>query len=195
MIAPANDGGIYYNSPSEDWSRPGRMWWSVPDGIDSFATWKEVITIYHEGVPGHHLQISQARAERDNLNRWQRQPCWVSGHGEGWACYAEQFMGELGHLADPGERLEMLDMQLLYAVNTVVDIGVHLELRIPEGAGWSKGAGEHWNRELAWEFLQAHSSLEKQRLRFQAARPPGLPRAGPVLHAGRADLAAGQSRR
>ncbi len=79
MIAPADDGGIYYTEPSEDWSRPGRLWWSVPAGIDTFSTWKEVTTVYHEGVPGHHLQISQVRAEQENLNRWQRLMCWVSG--------------------------------------------------------------------------------------------------------------------
>src|SRR3984957_19920491 len=59
-IAPTNDGGIYYTGPSEDWSRPGRMWWSVPDGVEAFSTWKEVTVVYHEGVPGHHLQISHA---------------------------------------------------------------------------------------------------------------------------------------
>jgi uncharacterized protein (DUF885 family) len=69
MIAPADDGGIYYTEPSEDWSRPGRLWWSVPAGIDTFSTWKEVTAVYHEAVPGHHLQISQVRAEQENLNR------------------------------------------------------------------------------------------------------------------------------
>jgi uncharacterized protein (DUF885 family) len=100
-IAPTNDGGIYYTGPSEDWSRPGRMWWSVPDGVEAFSTWKEVTVVYHEGVPGHHLQISHAMAQRESLNRWQRMS-WVSGHGEGWALYAERLMGELGYLDDPG---------------------------------------------------------------------------------------------
>jgi uncharacterized protein (DUF885 family) len=63
VIAPTNDGGIYYTEPSEDWSRPGRMWWSVPDGVETFSTWKEVTVVYHEGVPGHHLQISHAMAD------------------------------------------------------------------------------------------------------------------------------------
>jgi uncharacterized protein (DUF885 family) len=183
MIAPASGGGVYYSPPSEDWSRPGRLWWSVPDGMDSFATWKEVTVVYHEGVPGHHLQVSQVRAQRENLNRWQRQLCWVSGHGEGWACYAEQLMDELGYLDTAAARRGMLDMQLLYAVNTVVDIGVHLELRIPEGT-WSKGEGERWNRELAWEFLQAHSSLEKERLRFALHRYLGWPGQAPSYQLG-----------
>jgi uncharacterized protein (DUF885 family) len=179
MIAPTSDGGIYYTDPSEDWSRPGRVWWSVPDGQESFATWKEVTTIYHEGVPGHHLQVSQALAERENLNRWQRLLCWVDGHGEGWAVYAERLMGELGYLADPGAHLGMLDRQLMPAAMTVLDIGLHLELQIPAGAGWSPGAGERWNAELAWEFLQAHSNFEEERLRFELHRFLGWPGQAP----------------
>ena len=58
-IAPTHDGSIYYTDPAEDFSRPGQMWWAVPEGIDTFSTWKEVTTVYHEGVPGHHLQIAQ----------------------------------------------------------------------------------------------------------------------------------------
>ena len=50
VIAPTNDGGIYYTAPSDDWSRPGRMWWSVPDGVEAFSTWKEVTVVYHEGA-------------------------------------------------------------------------------------------------------------------------------------------------
>ena len=45
--------------PSEDFERPGRMWWSVPDGIEEFPPWREVTTVFHEGVPGHHLQVAQ----------------------------------------------------------------------------------------------------------------------------------------
>ena len=48
-IAPTNDGGIYYTGPSEDWSRPGRMWWSVPDGVEAFSTWKPALA---EGSAG-----------------------------------------------------------------------------------------------------------------------------------------------
>jgi uncharacterized protein (DUF885 family) len=179
MIAPTSDGGIYYTPPTEDWSRPGRVWWSVPDGEESFATWKEVTTIYHEGVPGHHLQASQTLADHENLNRWQRLLCWVDGHGEGWAVYAERLMGELGYLADPGAHLGMLDRQLMPAAMTVLDIGVHLELQIPADASWSPGAGERWNAELAWEFLQAHSNFEEEQLRFELHRFLGWPGQAP----------------
>ncbi len=71
-LAPTSDGGIYYTGPSEDFSRPGRMWWAVPQGIDSFSTWQEVTTVYHEGVPGHHLQVGQTAVRAELLNRWQR---------------------------------------------------------------------------------------------------------------------------
>jgi uncharacterized protein (DUF885 family) len=182
MIAPTSDGGIYYTGPSEDWTRPGRMWWTVPDGVDEFSTWKEITTIYHEGVPGHHLQVSQAVFEKESLNRWQRLLCWVSGHGEGWALYAERLMEELGYLADPGALLGMLDGQLLRASRVVVDLGVHLELPIPEGTGWHEG--ETWNAELAWEFLRSRVHMEDEMLRFELNRYLGWPGQAPSYKLG-----------
>ena len=182
MIAPTNDGGIWYTPPSEDWSRPGRMWWSVPDGLETFSTWKEVTTVHHEGVPGHHLQVSQAIAGRDNLNRWQRLLCWVPGHGEGWAVYAERLMGELGYLDDPGLRLGLLDSQLMSTAIVALDIGVHLELEIPKGTGWREG--ERWNAEIAWEFLRAHSSWDERMLRFELHRYLGWPGQAPAYQLG-----------
>ena len=64
-IAPTTTGGIYYTGPSDDFSRPGRMWWSVPLEVTEFTTWREKTTVFHEGVPGHHLQVAQTvyRAE------------------------------------------------------------------------------------------------------------------------------------
>jgi uncharacterized protein (DUF885 family) len=176
VIAPTNDGGIYYTAPSDDWSRPGRMWWSVPDGVEAFSTWKEVTVVYHEGVPGHHLQISHAMAARGSLNRWQRMS-WVSGHGEGWALYAERLMAELGYLDDPGAYLGMLDSQQLLAAQVPLDIGVHLELDVPRGTGWREG--ECWNAEIAWEFLRAHSSWDERQLRSELRRCLGMPGQAP----------------
>jgi uncharacterized protein (DUF885 family) len=180
-IAPTNDGGIWYTGPSEDWSRPGRMWWSVPDGVEAFSTWKEVTVVYHEGVPGHHLQISHAMAQGESLNRWQRMS-WVSGHGEGWALYAERLMGELGYLDDPGAYLGMLDSQQLLAAQVPLDIGVHLELEVPRGTGWREG--ERWNAEIAWEFLRAHSSWDERQLRSELRRCLGMPGQAPSYKVG-----------
>ena len=176
VIAPTNDGGIWYTEPSEDWSRPGRMWWSVPDGVETFSTWKEVTVVYHEGVPGHHLQMSVAMADTQGLNRWQRMS-WVSGHGEGWALYAERLMGELGYLDDPGAYLGMLDSQQLLAAQVALDIGVHLELDVPRGTGWREG--ERWNAEIAWELLRAHSSWDERQLRSELRRCLGMPGQAP----------------
>jgi uncharacterized protein (DUF885 family) len=182
MIAPTSDGGIYYTNPSEDWSRPGRIWWAVPDGVDEFATWKEVTTIYHEGVPGHHLQCAQAIFEKERLNRWQRLICWVSGHGEGWALYSERLMEELGYLADPGNLLGMLDGQLLRAARVVVDLGVHLQLPIPADSPWRPG--ETWNAVLAWEFLHSRVHTDDGMLRFELDRYLGWPGQAPSYKLG-----------
>ncbi len=180
-IAPTNDGGIWYTGPSEDWSRPGRMWWSVPDGVGVFSTWKEATVVYHEGLPGHHLQTSYAMAQRESLNRWQRMS-WVSGHGEGWALYAERLMGELGYLDDPGAYLGMLDSQQLLAVQVPLDIGVHLELDVPRGTGWREG--ERWNAEIAWELLRANSSWDERQLRSELRRCLGMPGQAPSYKVG-----------
>ena len=83
-------------------------------------------------------------------------------------------MGELGYLdEDPGAYLGLLDMQMMSAANVALDIGVHLELEIPKGAGWRDG--ERWNAGTAWEFLRAHSSKEEKELRPLLHRFLGWP--------------------
>ena len=190
MLAPTSDGSIYYTGPNEDFTRPGRMWWSVPEGIESFATWKEVTTVYHEGVPGHHLQVGQTTVRAELLNRWRRLLAWCSGHGEGWALYAERLMEELGYLSDPGERLGMLDSQAFRAARVVVDIGMHLELTIPDnnlldadGSG-SFHVGERFTPELGWEFMRAHCSTPDENLRFELNRYLGWPGQAPSYKVG-----------
>jgi uncharacterized protein (DUF885 family) len=182
MIAPTSEGGIYYTGPSEDWTRPGRMWWALPDGLEDFSTWKEVSTIHHEGVPGHHLQIAQAVFMKGRLNRWQRLMCWVSGHGEGWALYSERLMEELGYLADPGNLLGMLDAQLLRAARVVVDLGVHLELPVPADSEWH--GGDIWTADLAWDFLSSRVQMDTEMLRFELNRYLGWPGQAPSYKLG-----------
>ncbi|MCH9701590.1 MAG: DUF885 domain-containing protein [Actinomycetia bacterium] len=170
-IAPTHTGGIYYTGPSEDLSRPGRMWWSVPRGVDTFHTWQETTTVFHEGVPGHHLQIGRAVMLADQLNRWRRLGCWVSGHGEGWALYAERLMAELGWLDDAGNKMGMLDAQRFRAARVVIDIGVHCGLAAPDGGIWDAGR--------AWRFLQSHSAMAEENLRFELDRYLGWPGQAP----------------
>ncbi|HEU4946376.1 MAG TPA: DUF885 domain-containing protein [Kribbella sp.] len=168
-IAPA-DGGIYYTGPSDDFSRPGRMWWPEPAGVTEFSTWREVSTVYHEGVPGHHLQVGQTVYRRDVLNRWRRLGSWVSGHGEGWGLYAEQLMAELGFLDDPGDLLGMLSSQSFRAVRVVLDVGMHCGLDAPAEVG-----GGRWTDEKAMSLLRAHTSKSEERLRYELDRYLGLP--------------------
>ncbi|MFC6317584.1 DUF885 domain-containing protein [Corynebacterium gerontici] len=168
-IDPAGTGGIFYTPPSADFSRPGRMWWSVPAGQEEFHTWQELTTVYHEGVPGHHLQCSAAMQQP--LNTFRRIACWNSGHGEGWALYAEQLMAELGYHEDPATRMGLLDAQRLRAARVVLDIGFHLGLPNPDG-------GE-WDYEYAWEFLATHSSMDVPNRRFELMRYLGWPGQAP----------------
>ena len=183
-IAPTQDGGIYYTGPSEDFTRPGRMWWSVPEGITRFSPWREVTTVFHEGVPGHHLQVGQTIFRRELLNRWQRQLCWVSGSGEGWALYAERLMDELGHFSDPADRLGFLDAQALRAARVVVDIGMHLQLTIPRDNPFGFHPGETWTPELVLEFMRAHSRMEDGQLGFEVIRYLGWPGQAPSYKVG-----------
>jgi len=179
-LTPTSGEGVYYTGPTEDFSRPGRMWWSLPDGVADMTTWREATTVFHEGVPGHHLQIAQTVYNAALLNRWQRLLCWCSGHGEGWALYAERLMGELGFLEDPGDRLGMLDAQELRAARVVLDIGVHLDLPIPAG----RAAGDRWTYDVALDFLRSHVNMEDAMRVDELHRYLGWPGQAPVYKVG-----------
>ena len=185
-IAPTNEGGIYYTGPSPDFSRPGRMWWSVPEGEDTFTTWRETSTVYHEGVPGHHLQIAIATALKGTMNSWRTNMLWVSGHGEGWALYAERLMEELGYLKDPGDRMGMLNAQRMRTARVVFDIGVHCEMPIP--AEWAEQLGVEpgtiWTSELGYEFLKLNLDESEGQQRFEFLRYLGWPGQAPSYKIG-----------
>lgn len=185
-IAPTNEGGIYYTGPSPDFSRPGRMWWSVPEGEDTFTTWRETSTVYHEGVPGHHLQIAIATALQGTMNSWRTNMLWVSGHGEGWALYAERLMEELGYLKDPSDRMGRLNAQRMRAARVVFDIGVHCEMPIPDEWAEQLGVepGTIWTSELGYEFLKLNLDESEGHLRFEFLRYLGWPGQAPSYKIG-----------
>jgi uncharacterized protein (DUF885 family) len=176
MIAPTQEGGIYYTPPTDDFSRAGRMWWSVPEGVTEFDTWRELTTVYHEGVPGHHLQIGQAVYNKAQLNSWRRM-AGTSGHAEGWALYAERLMDELGYLQNPADRLGMLDGQRMRAARVVLDIGVHLEKDLPDGSGT-------WSGEYAFGFLAKHVNMNDSFVKFEVNRYLGWPGQAPSYKVG-----------
>ncbi|MCP2379160.1 hypothetical protein PH31N_10838 [Cutibacterium modestum 31N] len=178
MIAPTHDGGVYYTPPSDDFSRPGRMWWSAPDGVNTFTTWRELTTVYHEGAPGHHLQTSSAIAARDELNSWRRN-YWTSGYGEGWALYAEWLMTDLGYMDDPGHFMGLLDGQSMRAARVVLDIGLHCQFEAPDEVG-----GGEWNWDKAWTFFNNHVLMEEGSARFEVNRYFGWPGQAPSYKLG-----------
>jgi len=177
MIAPTQEGGIYYTGPTDDFSRPGRMWWSVPEGVTEFDTWRELTTVYHEGVPGHHLQIAQAVYNRAQLNSWRRLLAGTSGHAEGWALYAERLMQQLGYLDDPADRLGMLDGQRMRAARVVLDIGVHLEKPRLDGAGT-------WDHDYALDFMRTNVNMPDEFVEFEVNRYLGWPGQAPSYKVG-----------
>ena len=168
---PGGAAAQYYMPPSEDLSRPGSTWYPA-NGRTRFPLWSEPTTAYHEGVPGHHLQIGMAVVNREKLSRFQRNE-FVSGHGEGWALYAERLMDDLGFLDRPDYRLGYLYAQAFRAARVVVDIGMHCEKKIPATWGWH--SGEAWTPELALEFLSARSSNDEAFNRSEIDRYLGWP--------------------
>ncbi|PKQ35260.1 MAG: DUF885 domain-containing protein [Actinobacteria bacterium HGW-Actinobacteria-11] len=177
MIAPTQEGGIYYTGPTDDFSRPGRMWWSVPEGVTEFDTWRELTTVFHEGVPGHHLQIAQAVYNRAELNSWRRLLAGTSGHAEGWALYAERLMEQLGYLDDPADRLGMLDGQRMRAARVVLDIGVHLGKPRLDGTGV-------WDADYALDFMRQNVNMSDQFVQFEVNRYLGWPGQAPSYKVG-----------
>lgn len=173
QLAPAGSPlGVYYRRPSEDFSRPGGVWYSLGDQ-ERFPLYQHVSTAYHEGFPGHHLQIATAMHRRESISRFQRLLTWCPGYGEGWGMYAEVLMGELGYLEDPSHYFGMLAKQLYRAARLVVDIGLHLGLALPESSPVHRG--EQWSFETAVEFMRVYGFRTAAQAREEVLRYLGWP--------------------
>ncbi|TFV76830.1 DUF885 domain-containing protein [Blastococcus sp. CT_GayMR19] len=177
MIAPPGSAAApYYTRPAQDFSRPGCTW--LPTfGRTRFPLWDLVSIWYHEGVPGHHLQLAQWAYVSGSLSTYQTSLGSVGANVEGWALYAERLMDELGYLADPAERLGYLDAQQLRAVRVVIDIGMHLRLPVPDDADGvlADHRGQPWTPELARAFLGANSGADPGFLDSELVRYLGIP--------------------
>ncbi|MEV1006449.1 DUF885 domain-containing protein [Streptomyces sp. NPDC049881] len=173
MIAPPGSAAApYYTRPSLDFSRPGRTWLPT-QGATRFPVWHLVSTWYHEGVPGHHLQLAQWVHVQDRLSRFQASVGGVSAATEGWALYAERLMDELGFLTDPARRMGYLSGQMLRAVRVIIDIGMHLGLRVPAGEEYHPG--EVWTPELAAGFFARHTGHDAGYTASELTRYLGMP--------------------
>lgn len=171
VVAEASTGVVYYTPAPPDGSVPSRIVWTIPSGVPVAATWQEVTSVHHEGLPGHHLQFAVTAADPD-LHPWQRHLCHIHGYAEGWAHYAEQLADELGLIRDPAERLGLLLGQIWRSVRIVADIGLHTGWAIPSNALVSETA---WTPELAQRMLVDFALVEPHLAGFEVDRYLGWP--------------------
>lgn len=131
----------YYDPGSPDGSRPGIVYINTYDYASRSLTNVEA-TAYHEGLPGHHLQISLAQ-ELTGLPEFRRN-LYYTAYTEGWGLYAEQLGKDVGFYKDPYSDYGRLQMDMFRSIRLVVDTGVHYD---------------HWTRQQMVDYFHAHSSL------------------------------------
>jgi uncharacterized protein (DUF885 family) len=137
-VVAASGMAPHYTAPTLDGSRPGTFWFNL-ERPTAGTGWDLEGVAFHEGVPGHHLQISRLQM-LDELPAMQRQR-GLTVYLEGWALYAEQLAEEMGLYIDTESLLGSLAPSLLRAARLVVDTGLH-------ALGWS--------RRQALGFMVAH---------------------------------------
>ncbi|HEY0778724.1 MAG TPA: DUF885 domain-containing protein [Gemmatirosa sp.] len=141
-----------YNQGTPDGSRPGHVFVNTYDFAHQLTINNES-TAYHEGVPGHHMQISIAQ-ELPSLPPF-RQHADYTAYVEGWALYAERLGKEVGFYQDPYSDYGRLDDEMLRAIRLVLDTGIH---------------DKHWTREQAVAFFRAHSSAADAEVQSETDR-------------------------
>ncbi len=124
----------YYSRATLDGSRPAIYWINLKS-VGDWPKYTLPSLTYHEGVPGHHLQISTAQAADTHVLR---KISFFGAYLEGWALYAEQLADELGGYAGPIERAGYLQSFLFRAARLVVDTGIHTQ---------------RWSREKATDYM------------------------------------------
>jgi uncharacterized protein (DUF885 family) len=148
----AEAAGAEYNEGTPDGSRPGRVYVNTSDFAHRSLLDVEA-TAYHEGIPGHHMQISIAQ-ELTSLPPF-RQHAQYNAYVEGWALYAEQLGKELGFYQDPYSDYGRLTSDLFRACRLVIDTGVHYK---------------HWTRQQMVDFFHEHSDESEPDLQAEVDR-------------------------
>ncbi len=149
----------YYQAPPLDRAEPGTLYVNL-HAVGDITTFALPSMVYHETIPGHHLQITRAQ-ELDHLpyfRRFMRFPAF----NEGWALYAETLADEHGLFDDPFDRLGYLSSELFHAARLVVDTGIHYY---------------QWSRERAIDYMTKHTGLPKADIVIEIERyivEPGL---------------------
>jgi len=144
--------GAQYNQGTPDGTRPGRIYVNTGDFAKRTLLNIET-TAYHEGVPGHHMQISIAQSLPD-LPPFRRQAGY-NAYAEGWALYSEQLGKEVGFFQDPLSYYGHLSDELLRANRLVLDTGVHYK---------------HWTRAQMVDFFHTHSSEDEPEVQAETDR-------------------------
>jgi uncharacterized protein (DUF885 family) len=132
----------FYFPAAEDGSRPGMFFMNTADPT-SWGTFEVEATAYHEGIPGHHLQLAIAQELGDAVPAFRRN-AYIVAYGEGWGLYTERLSDEMGLYGSPLDRMGMLSADSMRAGRLVVDTGIH-------GLGWS--------RQRAIDFLVENSPM------------------------------------
>ncbi|RYM07675.1 DUF885 domain-containing protein [Sphingobium cupriresistens] len=142
----------YYNRAALDGSRPAIYFINLKD-VGDWPKYGLPALTYHEGVPGHHLQISTAQTASDIPML--RKTAFMSAYSEGWALYAEQLADELGGYATPLDRAGYLQSFLFRAARLVVDTGIH---------------AKKWSREQATDYMVEKTGFARPRCQREVER-------------------------
>ena len=137
----ASAPGAYYQPPALDGSRPGTFFANVWDPLRT-PRWAMPTLAYHEGVPGHHLQLS-LQAQMKDVPTF-RKVLPFTAYGEGWALYSERLAYEVGFENDPADDLGRLQAELFRAARLVVDTGIHYK---------------RWSRQQAIDYMVATTGM------------------------------------
>jgi uncharacterized protein (DUF885 family) len=147
----------YYEPGAPDGSRPGRLRVNTYNATGRNLYAVEAIA-YHEGVPGHHLQISIAQ-ELDNVPTFRKHQEYTA-YVEGWALYSERLGKEVGFYQDPYSDYGRLEADIWRAIRLVVDTGVH---------------NQHWTRQQMVDYFHDHSAMDETTIQTEVDRYIGWP--------------------
>jgi uncharacterized protein (DUF885 family) len=158
-VATSIDQGplAFYSQPSQNGSRPGTFFFNTADP-SMWGTFQLEATAYHEGIPGHHLQVALT-LENEDLHDLHKQPLSVA-YLEGWALYTERLADEMGLYSSEMDRVGMLAADSMRACRLVVDTGLH-------ALGWS--------REQAITYMVDHSPMTRKQVEGEIDRYIGNP--------------------
>ncbi len=147
-----DQAAAFYEQGTPDGSRPGRVDINTYNFADRSLADVEAVA-YHEGIPGHHLQISIAQ-ELTGLPEFRKQS-YYTAYTEGWALYSERLGKDIGFYQDPYSDYGRLEADIWRAIRLVVDTGVH---------------SQHWTRQPMVNYFRDHSAIDETNIQAEVDR-------------------------